>query len=145
MRQLFRCEVGLSDHTLGIGVSTAAVALGATVLEKHFTLSRADGGVDAAFSMEPQEMTALVAETQRAAQALGTIHYGPSAAEGNSARRRRSLYIAEDLKAGDILTSSTLRRIRPGLGLHPKYYDILLGKPVKMDVSKGTPMSWDLI
>lgn len=145
MRDLFQCEVGLSDHTMGIGVSTAAVALGATVIEKHFTLSRADGGVDSAFSLEPHEMAALVAETQRAAQALGQIHYGPTEAERNAVRRRRSLYVAEDLKAGDILNSTNLRRIRPGLGLPPKYYDILLGKPVNQDVKKGTRMSWDLI
>jgi N-acetylneuraminate synthase len=145
MRDLFQCTVGLSDHTMGIGVATAAVALGATVIEKHFTLSRADGGVDSAFSLEPHEMTALVAETHRAAKALGQIKYGPTEAERNAVRRRRSLYIAENLKAGDILNSTNLRRIRPGLGLPPKYYDILLGKPVNQDVKKGTPMSWGII
>ena len=145
MRDLFQCEVGLSDHTLGIGVATAAVALGATVIEKHFTLSRADGGVDSAFSLEPHEMAVLVAETQRAAQALGQIHYGPTEAEQNAVRRRRSIYIAEDLMAGDILNSTNLRRIRPGLGLPPKYYDMVLGKTVSQDVKKGTPMSWDLL
>ena len=103
MRDLFQCEVGLSDHTLGIGVATAAVALGAKVIEKHFTLSRADEGVDSAFSLEPHEMAALVSEARRAAQALGQIHYGPTEAERNAVLRRRSLYVAQDLKAGDIL------------------------------------------
>ena len=145
MRDLFQCEVGLSDHTLGIGVATAAVALGAKVIEKHFTLSRADEGVDSAFSLEPHEMAALVSEARRAAQALGQIHYGPTEAERNAVLRRRSLYVAQDLKAGDILNSTTLRRIRPGLGLPPKYYDNLLGKSVNQEVKKGTPMSWDFI
>lgn len=145
MRELFQCEVGLSDHTLGIGVATAAVALGATVIEKHFTLSRSDGGVDAAFSLEPHEITALVDETARAAKALGQIRYGPTEAERLSVRRRRSLYIAEDLKAGDILTPTNLRRIRPGYGLAPKYYEQLLGRQVIEDVRAGTPMNWDLV
>jgi pseudaminic acid synthase len=145
LRELFQCEVGLSDHTLGIGVATAAVALGASVIEKHFTLSRADGGVDAAFSLEPYEMAALVAETQRAAQSLGQIHYGQTDAEKNNVRFRRSLFIGEDMKAGEILTPTNLRRIRPGHGLAPKYYDTLVGKPINRDVAKGTPMSWDLI
>lgn len=145
MRELFQCEVGLSDHTLGIGVATAAVALGATVIEKHFTLSRSDGGVDAAFSLEPHEITALVDETARAAKALGQIRYGPTEAERLSVRRRRSLYVAEDLKAGDILTPTNLRRIRPGFGLAPKYYDQLLGRQVIVDVRAGTPMNWDLV
>lgn len=145
MRELFQCEVGLSDHTLGTGVAIAAVALGATVIEKHFTLSRSDGGVDAAFSLEPHEMTALVDESTRVVQALGHIHYGPTQAETNSVRRRRSLYIAEDMNAGDTFTPSNLRRIRPGLGLPPKHYEFLLGKSVILDVKKGTPMSWDLI
>ena len=145
MRDLFQCEVGLSDHTMGIGVATAAVALGAKVIEKHFTLSRADEGVDSAFSLEPHEMAALVSEARRAAQALGQIHYGPTEAERNAVLRRRSLYVAQDLKAGDILNSTNLRRIRPGLGLPPKYYDNLLGKSVNQEVKKGTPMSWDFI
>lgn len=145
MRDLFGCEVGLSDHTMGIGAAIAAVAFGATVIEKHFCLSRAEGGVDAAFSLEPAELASLVTETERAWQAIGEIRYGPTEAEEKGRLRRRSLYIAEDLKAGDTLTAKNLRRIRPGLGLPPKYYDTLLGKPVKQDVSKGTPMSWGLI
>jgi len=145
MRDLFQCEVGLSDHTLGIGVATAAVAMGATVIEKHFTLSRQDGGVDSAFSLEPKELSTLVDETERAWQALGKIQYGPTLAESGAVHRRRSLYIAEDLKAGDTLTSVNLRRIRPGLGLSPKYYDTLLGKSVNQAIKKGTPMSWNFV
>lgn len=145
MRDLFGCEIGLSDHTMGIGVSVAAVALGATVIEKHFTLSRDEGGVDAAFSLEPHELSALVTETERAWQALGEIRYGPTEAEGRARLRRRSLYIGEDMKAGDVLTPQNLRRIRPGHGLAPKYYEMLLGKRVSRDVAKGTPVSWELI
>lgn len=145
MRDLFGCQIGLSDHTLGIGAAVAAVAFGATVIEKHFCLSRADGGVDAAFSLEPPELASLVTETERAWQAVGDIRYGPTEAEEKARLTRRSLYIAEDLKAGDTLTPSNLRRIRPGLGVLPKYYDLLLGKSVNQDVSKGTPVSWHLI
>jgi pseudaminic acid synthase len=145
MRDLFQCEVGLSDHTMGIGVAVAAVALGATVVEKHFTLSRKDGGVDAAFSLEPQEMKALVQETKRAWQALGHIHYGPTQAEEKARLRRRSLYVVADLRSGDTLTPQNLRRIRPGHGLPPKYYEMLLGKTVSKPVKRGTPMRWDLV
>ncbi|GAB6039342.1 pseudaminic acid synthase [Endothiovibrio diazotrophicus] len=145
LRELFGCQVGLSDHTLGIGVAVAATALGATVIEKHFTLRRADGGVDAAFSMEPAELKQLVEETARAARALGTVHYGPVGAEDASLQHRRSLYIAEDLKAGEILTEKNLRRIRPGLGLAPKHYETVLGMAVSRDVATGTPLSWELL
>lgn len=145
MRELFGCEVGLSDHTLGIGAAVASVALGATVIEKHFTLNRADGGVDAAFSLEPHEMKSLVEETSRAWQALGKIKYGPTKAEEKARMRRRSLYITKDLKAGDFLTNENFRSIRPGHGLSPKYYDVLLGKRVTRDVQKGTPVAWDII
>ncbi len=145
MRDLFCCEVGVSDHTMGVGVSVAGVALGATVIEKHFTLARADGGVDSAFSMEPEEMQQLVIETERAWLALGRVSYGPNSAEKTSLKHRRSLYIVEDIKAGGILTPQNLRVIRPGLGLLPKYYETLLGKNIKKDVKKGTPVSWDLV
>jgi len=145
MRELFGCEVGLSDHTPGIGVSVASIALGATIIEKHFTLNRADGGVDAAFSLEPQEMKTLVEETKRAWQAIGKVTYGPTEAEKKSMVFRRSLYITKDLKTGDVLTRENLRSIRPGHGLAPKHYDILLGKKVSRDVKKGTPVSWDLL
>jgi pseudaminic acid synthase len=145
MRDLFDCEVGLSDHTLGIGVSVAGVAMGATVIEKHFTLSRGDGGVDAAFSLEPYEMKALVDETKRAWQAMGKIFYGSTEAEKKSMIFRRSLYITQDLKAGDLLTRENLRSVRPGHGLKPKYYDKMLGKKVSKNVKKGTPVNWDLV
>jgi N-acetylneuraminate synthase len=145
MRELFRCEVGLSDHTIGIGVALASVALGATVIEKHFTLRRAEGGVDAAFSLEPAEMKALVDESQRAWRSLGEVKYGPTEAEKTSLVFRRSLYITRSLKAGEVLSSDNLRSIRPGLGLPPKYYEVILGKPVVRDVKKGTPVTWDLI
>lgn len=144
LRDLFQCQVGLSDHTMGLGVAVAGVALGATVIEKHFTLSRAEGGVDAVFSMEPPEMKDLVAETRRAWQSLGRIFYGPTAAEKSSLKFRRSLYIAADLQAGEVLTEKSLRVIRPGYGLPPKYYEILLGKKVKTAVKRGTPVIWEL-
>lgn len=143
MKALFDCTVGLSDHTLGIGVAVASIAFGAMVIEKHFTLSRAEGGVDAAFSLEPQEMKQLVKEVNAAYEAIGTVHYGLTSQE--STKFRRSLYIVEDMKAGDIITEKNMRSIRPGLGLPPKYYDILLGKKVKCDVKRGTALSWDMV
>ncbi|MCA2882096.1 MAG: pseudaminic acid synthase [Microcystis sp. M046S1] len=145
LRDLFDIQVGLSDHTMGIGVSVASVALGATVIEKHFTLRRADGGVDSTFSMEPEEMQQLVIETKRAWQSLGNITYGVTEAEQKSLIFRRSLYIAKDMKAGDILTTDNLHSIRPGQGLSPKYYNILLGKIINRDAKAGTPLSWDLL
>jgi pseudaminic acid synthase len=145
LRELFGCEVGLSDHTLGVGVSVASVALGASVIEKHFTLSRADGGVDSAFSMEPAEMAQLVAETGLAWQSLGQVSYGPTEAEKKSLQYRRSLYVVKDLKAGDVLTQDTVRAIRPGLGLPPKYQEHVLGKAVKKDVARGTALNWELL
>ena len=145
MRELFNCEVGLSDHTLGIGVSITSVALGATVIEKHFTLDRADGGVDSAFSMEPSEMKQLVIETERAWQALGEINYSVTEQEKKSLQFRRSLYIVEDMKAGDVITAKNMRAIRPGLGLSPKYYELFLGKKVHNDISRGTPVTFQII
>ena len=144
MRELFGCEVGLSDHTMGVGVSVASVALGATVIEKHFTLNRSDGGVDSTFSMEPAEMTQLVIETERAWQAMGQVSYGPTAAEEKSIVFRRSLYVVKDLQAGEVLTHENLRAIRPGLGLPTKYIDQVLGKTVKHAVPKGTAVTWDM-
>jgi N-acetylneuraminate synthase len=144
LQELFQCQVGLSDHTLGIGVSVAGVALGATVIEKHFTLSRAEGGVDSAFSLEPEEMRQLVTETHQAWLAMGKITYGPTVTEENSMKLRRSLYITENMKKGDRLTKENVRIIRPGLGLAPKYYDVILGRKIKNDVPKGTPVSWNL-
>jgi len=145
MRELFGCEVGLSDHTLGVGVSVAGVALGATVIEKHFTLNRAEGGVDSAFSMDPVEMAQLVAETERAWQSLGQVSYGATEAEKKSIVFRRSLYVVQDLKAGDLLTKENVRAIRPGLGLPPKYLERVLGKRVSRDVGRGTGLQWDFL
>lgn len=143
MKALFDCTVGLSDHTLGIGVAVASIAFGAMVIEKHFTLSRAEGGVDAAFSLEHQEMKQLVKEVNAAYEAIGAVHYGLTSQE--STKFRRSLYIVEDMKAGDVINEKNMRSIRPGLGLPPKYYDILLGKKVKCDVKGGTALKWDMI
>ena len=145
MREMFGCEVGLSDHSMGIGVSVASVAMGATVIEKHFTLNRSDGGIDSAFSMEPSEMKSLVVESERAWQSLGTISYGPGEKEMQSRQYRRSLYIVEDIKAGGIITEQNMRAIRPGLGLPTKYYDVVLGKKVDRDVARGTAVCWDLL
>lgn len=145
LRELFDCEVGLSDHTMGVGVSAASVALGATIIEKHFTLSRADGGVDSAFSLEPTEMTQLVIETERAWQALGQISYGPTQAEKESMQFRRSLYVVQDLREGDVLTRENVRAIRPGLGLPTKYLEQLMGRKLVRDVKRGTALNWDLI
>ena len=144
MRTLFDCEVGLSDHTMGLGVAVASVALGASVIEKHFTLDRSDGGVDSTFSLEPQEFSSLVAECERAWQARGCVSYGPSEKERASLAYRRSLYITEDMKMGDVLTERNLRAIRPGLGLAPKFYEQVLGKAINRDAGRGTPVSWDL-
>lgn len=143
--KMFGVNFGLSDHTMGTGVSVAATALGASVIEKHFILDRSEGGVDSAFSLEPDEFTALVVETERAAQAMGEIWFGGTASEQAGRKKRRSLYIGADMKAGDVLTPDNLRRIRPGLGLAPRHYDALLGRRVGRDIKKGTPVSWDLL
>lgn len=145
MRELFRCETGLSDHTMGVGAAVAAVALGATVIEKHFTLRRADGGVDSAFSLEPEEMRALVVETERAWQSLGQVSYGPTALEKASMVYRRSVYAVKDIKAGELFTLDNIRRIRPGFGLAPKHFEALLGRRAKSDIAYGTPLNWDLV
>ncbi|KUM52408.1 pseudaminic acid synthase [Rheinheimera sp. EpRS3] len=145
LAELFGCQVGLSDHTAGIGVSVAAVALGATVIEKHFVLDRSEGGIDAAFSMEPAEFSLLVSECRKAKDALGKVHYGCTDKEVASRIHRRSLYIAKDMQAGDIFTADNLRSVRPGLGLAPKYLPQFLGRQVKQDVPMGTPLSWDLL
>ena len=145
LRQLFDCEVGLSDHSMGVGVSVAAVALGATVIEKHFTLRRADGGVDSSFSLEPEEMRQLVVETERAWQSLGMVSYGPSEKERKSLVFRRSLYVVQDMQAGEPFTPQNVRAIRPGLGLAPKYLEVVLGKSAACPITRGTAVSWDLI
>ena len=145
LREMFGCEVGISDHTLGIGVSVAAVALGAVIIEKHFTLARAEGGVDSAFSMEPDEMKALVVESERAWQAMGRIHYGPTAAEKVAVTRRRSIYLSRDAGAGEVLSEANLRVVRPGNGLEPKFLPLVMGRRLRRAVTKGTPLSWDLL
>ena len=137
------CIVGLSDHTMGIGASVAAVALGARVIEKHFTLRRADGGVDSAFSMEPEELKALVIETERAFLALGTVQYGVQKAEEKSLFFKRSIYVSEDINAGELFSEKNLKVIRPGDGLHPRYYFKLLGKPAPKNYKKGSPLRAD--
>ncbi|MEP5611118.1 MAG: pseudaminic acid synthase [Cyclobacteriaceae bacterium] len=145
LKELFNGKVGLSDHTMGIGVSIAAVALGAEVIEKHFTLKRADGGVDSAFSIEPEELKMLVSEAERAYLALGDIHYGVQKAEKKSLDFKRSIYISNDIKAGEPLTADNIRVIRPGYGLEPKYYKLLIGKKCAHDIEAGTPLSWELL
>ena len=141
LRDLFGCEVGLSDHTMGVGVSVASVALGATVIEKHFTLSRAEGGVDSAFSLEPQELATLVQESERAWQALGQVSYGPTEAECKSLQFRRSIYVAVDINEGETFTTTNLRIVRPGHGAPPHLIDQLLGKKAKRNFAKGEPLS----
>lgn len=145
MSELFKVPVGLSDHTLGIGAAVAAVALGGCAIEKHIVDSRDGGGVDAAFSMEPQELKALVEETHRAWQALGSVFYGRMAKEEKSLQFRRSIYVVKDIKAGEVFTAENIRIIRPGLGLLPKYYEKVLGKKVKTDLKRGQALSWDHI
>lgn len=143
MSEMFNVQVGLSDHTMGTGVAVAAVTLGATVIEKHFTLSRADGGVDSAFSMEPAEMKSLVEETKRAWQALGKVTYGPTEKEKESLKFRRSIYVAKDIEVGEQFTKENIRIVRPGFGLEPKYYPDLLGKKAKKPYVMGTPIKLD--
>jgi N-acetylneuraminate synthase len=145
LARAFDCPVGLSDHTLGIGVPLAAVGLGAVLIEKHVTLDRSDGGLDAAFSLEPDELRELVEGSTLAWQAVGEVSYGPLPAERASLEHRRSLYVTEDLRAGDELTPANLRSIRPAAGLPPRYLDDLLGRRVGRDVARGTPASWDLL
>ena len=144
LRERFGCQIGLSDHTLGIGVAIASVALGATVIEKHITLNRDEGGVDAAFSLEPHEFAMLVEEAGDAQRSLGSADYHQTASEATRSRRR-SLYVTEDILAGDPLTPDNMRSIRPGLGLEPKHYESLLGRRLASDTRRGTPLSWDLL
>lgn len=145
LRALFDCEVGLSDHTKGIGVAVASVALGATVIEKHFTVARQEGGVDSAFSLEPDELRQLVAEAERAWQALGRVTYGLTKVEEKAVQFRRSLYIVDDVRAGEKLTEDNVRAIRPGFGLPPKYLEKVLGRHVSTDVKRGTALTWELL
>lgn len=141
----FDCIVGLSDHTMGVGASVAAVALGARVIEKHFTLRRADGGVDSAFSLEPEELKSLVIETERAFLSLGKIQTEILPAEEKSIQFKRSIYVSKDIKKGEVLSINNLKVIRPAAGLAPKYLDEVIGKIATIDITKGTPLSWDLL
>jgi pseudaminic acid synthase len=145
LRELFDVPVGLSDHTMGIGAAVAAVALGAVVIEKHVTLRRADGGVDSAFSLEPHELQNLVIETERAHLAMGRVNYTLSAKEQKSLQFKRSLYVVQDVKAGDVFTSENIRSIRPANGLHTRYYDDILGKTASEDITAGTALRWQLV
>lgn len=145
LRAAFGCEVGLSDHTLGIGAALASITLGATVIEKHVTLRRADGGVDSAFSLEPQELKQLVEDGERARLALGEVRYGPTANEVNSLRFRRSLYVVRDVQRGEPFTRENVRAIRPGLGLAPKHVEQVLGRRAARDIAAGTALAWDMI
>lgn len=145
LRQMFGLEVGISDHTLGVGVAVGAVALGATLIEKHFTLRRADGGVDSAFSMEPAELRALVEESERTRLGRGAVHYGPTTAERASLLFRRSIYVSQDVTAGEQFTEQNLRVIRPGYGLPPREYRHVLGRRAAADTKKGTPLRWELV
>ncbi len=142
MREMFKTEVGLSDHTMGIGVSVASVALGATVIEKHFCLSRAEGGVDSAFSLEPSEFKLLVEETEKAWLALGNVQYGIQEAEKKSLNHKRSIYVVEDIKAGEKFTEKNIRIIRPGDGMHPRFYETLLTTTSINNLKKGQPLNW---
>jgi len=145
MRELFNCPIGLSDHSDGIVVSVCAVALGAVIIEKHFTLSRKNKTPDSFFSIEPQELKELVKNIRIAEKSLGQVHYGTTLEEKKNKVFRRSLFVVKDMKAGETLTTENLRSIRPGYGLSPKYLNVFLGKTVRKNIKKGTPLSWDLI
>ena len=141
LKSLFNTEVGISDHTLGIGVPLVSIGYGATFIEKHFTLNRSDGGVDSQFSLEPNELKSLVIESKRAWESIGHIAYGPSAEEKSSMIFKRSIYIAENIKRGELFSKSNIRVIRPGYGCSPKFYESLIGKEAKKDFMAGTPLN----
>ena len=145
LRERYGCHVGLSDHTTGTAVAVAGVALGAVMIEKHVTLSRDASTVDAAFSLEPFELARLVDDAGVAFRASGEARFGPSSAEEASLRFRRSLFVGEDMRAGDVFSERTLLVVRPAVGLAPKYYEEILGRPVVRDARRGTPVTWDLV
>lgn len=145
LREMFKCFVGLSDHTMGIGTAVASVALGARVIEKHFTLLRSDGGVDSAFSMEPSELELLVTESERAFLSLGNIQYGVQKAEEKSLLYKRSIYAVKEIKKGEHYSEDNIRVIRPGKGMEPKFYEVIIGKVANQDILPGTPITWDII
>ena len=145
MQQMFGCPIGLSDHTLGVGVAVASVALGSCLIEKHFTIRRADGGVDSTFSLEPEELKCLVVESERAFKALGKINYGVQEAEEKSLKFKRSLFVVKDISTGEEFTKDNIRVVRPGNGMPPKFYETVLGKKSKINIKAGTPLTWDLL
>jgi pseudaminic acid synthase len=141
----FDCPVGLSDHTMGIAVPVVAVALGACIIEKHLCLRRSDGGPDCAFSLEPQEFKAMVEAVRTAEKSLGVVQFASGPREANSRKFRRSLFVVEDIKKGELFTKQNLRSIRPADGLHPRHLNEVLGKLAACDVERGTPLSWALV
>lgn len=145
MRDSFDCIAGLSDHSMGSAVAGAGVALGAKVIEKHLTLNRADGGADAAFSMEPAEFKEMVDNIRKIELALGRVTYDLTPKQAREREHSRSLFVAKDMKAGEVFTPENLRSVRPADGLHTRYYDELLGRRIRCDAKMGTPMSWDLV
>ena len=145
LAEMFQVPVGLSDHTLGIAIPVAAVALGACIVEKHFTLSRSIPGPDSTFSLEPHEFKEMVQAIRNAEKALGKVHYGVSEQEAKSRVFRRSLFVVKSMKAGEIFTGENVRSIRPGHGLHPRYLKDVIGKRAARDIERGTPLSWEHI
>ncbi|QGN93912.1 Pseudaminic acid synthase [Piscirickettsia salmonis] len=145
MGEIFDCQVGLSDHTMGVGVPIAAVALGATVIEKHFCLSRKEGGVDADFSLEPHEFSVLVEEAKKAWQSIGSISYQLPVAEEKSKQFRRSIYFVKDMQSGEVITEECVRCIRPGYGLEPQYWDKVIGCKVRRKVVTGDRVEWECL
>ena len=145
LRDLFNCEVGLSDHTLGIGVAVASIALGAIVIEKHFCLNRSEGGVDSAFSLEPDEFKKLVEECNRAYLAKGGISYGILDDEAKVSAGKRSIYVSKDISAGESITLNNIKVVRPGFGMHPRHFEEILGRKVSKDLAVGTPLSFDML
>ncbi len=143
LSDIHQCVAGISDHTMGIGVSIAAVALGARIIEKHFCLSRAEGGVDSAFSLEPHELKDLISETERAFWSLGTVQMGIQPAEQASLAYKRSIFVAQDIAEGELLSPQNLQIIRPADGLAPRYWDLVLGKPARKNLQRGMPLRWD--
>ena len=145
MAKRFDCPIGLSDHTHGSAASVAAIAMGASVIEKHFTLARSDGGPDAAFSLEPAEFKGLVRDCKDAWTALGRAHYDLLGSERANRQFRRSLYVTADVKAGEALTRANIRSVRPGNGLPPAHLDEVLGRPAARDLARGEPLAWDML
>jgi pseudaminic acid synthase len=141
----FHCPAGLSDHTMGIAVPVAAVALGACIVEKHLCLSRAEGGPDSGFSLEPQEFKAMVGAVRSAEKALGTVQFAPSPREAGSRKFRRSLFVAENIKKGEVFTAQNVRSVRPSDGLHPRHLNEVLGQRAARDIEKGTPLDWTMV